>query len=215
MKRNEITDKNLIKMLTGSEKAIGGSLIGLVLLFVISAIEILLSVAIYASTTIHKMSFVNYLYGDGDNYYDHGVLKFFLFLQGSVAIILLVIAFVSGLIYLLRKGRIIWAGSLLSFVLTVFLVLFVPVNHKEKVYAIKATVKTDSPIKFINIQTFTTRDFSSKAAAKHYFSTLDFNECFNQEIIAKTKEVHQPLLKFRLPENPKPTNSESELDNDY
>lgn len=215
MKRKEITDKDLIKMLTPFEKAMGGAVIGLVVLFVISAVEILLSVAIYASTTTHKMSFVNYLYGNADDDYQHMVLKFFLFLQGSLAVVLLGIVIVAGLIYLFGKGKNIEAVSLLLLVLTVLFLLFVPVNHKEKVYAIKVSVKIDSPIQLRGKQSFITKEFSSKSAVEQYFYNLNFSECLNQEMIVKTKKVRQPLLKLRFPQNPNLTNSESELDDDY
>jgi len=214
VQRNEITDKDLIRFLTGVEKTLGGGLVGLFILLVISSIEILLSVAIYAATTTHKMSFVNYLYGNADDDYQHGVLKFFLFLQGSLSVVLLGIVIIVGMIYLLGKGRNIWAVSLLLFVVTILCLLFVPVNHKEKVYAIKVTVKTDSPIQLRGKQSFITKEFSSKSAVEQYFYNLNFSECLNQEMIVKTKKVRQPLLKIRFPQNPNLTNSESEIDDD-
>lgn len=216
MQRDKITDKDLIRYLTGVEKLLLGGLSGLLILLVLSSVEILLSVAIYAATTTHRMSFVNYLYGNADDYYQHGVLKFFLFLEGSFSIVLLGVVVIAGMIYLMGKGRNIWAGSLLLFIVTLICLLFIPVSHKEKVYAIKVTVKTDSPIQLRGKQSFITKEFSSKSAVEQYFYNLNFSECLNQEMIVKTRKVRQPLLKLRFPQNPNLTNSESELydDND-
>lgn len=174
----------------------------------------MLSVAIYAATTTHKMSFTNYLYGNADDYYQHEVLKFFLFLEGGFSIFLLGVVIIAGMIYLLGKGRNIWAGSLLLFIVTILCLLFIPVSHKERVYAIKVTVKTDSPIQLRGKQSFITKEFSSKSAVERYFYNLNFSEYLNQEMVVKTKKVRQPLLKLRLPQNPNLTNPGSELDAD-
>ena len=214
MQRDKITDKDLIRYLTGVEKLLLGGLSGLLILLVLSSVEILLSVAIYAATTTHRMSFVNYLYGNADDYYQHGVLKFFLFLEGSFSIVLLGVVIIAGMIYLMGKGRNIWAGSLLLFIVTLLCLLFIPVSHKENVYAIKVTVKTDSPIQLRGKQSFITKEFSSKSAVEQYFYNLNFSEYLNQEMIVKTRKVRQPLLKLRFPQNPNLTNSESELDGD-
>lgn len=184
---------------------------GIIILFVlfgISIIPTLSSFAYCAATVQHEMSWIDYLYSS-----NHGVLKFILFVSGTLGILTIIaVSFSTITLQILWKK---WKkASLFGAIIVLILILFtIPFPQNTKMYYARITISQDTYLEWTNYSkdkegnlSLKTPYYKSMSELEYHLRTETGTQFFDfsntAKVVSKESTIFRPLITFSLPDCP-------------
>lgn len=188
---------------------------GIIILFVLFGICIVtttLSFAYYAATVQHEMSMIDYLYSS-----NHWVLKFILFVSGTLGGLIFITVSLSTITLLILWKK--WKkASVFGAIIVLILSLFtIPFPQNTKMYSAQITIPQDTYLEWLPVWIDYTKDkqgnlslktpyYKSMSELEYHLSIETESQFFDfsntAKVVSKESTIFRPLITFTLPDRP-------------